>query len=123
MATSINEKKFQCALLVVMLSVSTLCGFVPPAKSQSQTPYLKIFITADGNVNCSDAPIQRNGNRYTLTGDIYGEIIVLKDNIVIDGAGHKLLGRGYNETYGVIINNRNNVALINTEISGFHLVE
>lgn len=39
---------------------------------------------------------------------------------MIDGAGHKLLGSGYNETYGVIINNRNNVALINTEISGFH---
>ena len=38
-----------------------------------------------GNVTPSSAPIQQVGNRYTLTGNILGEIQVNAGNIVIDG--------------------------------------
>jgi parallel beta-helix repeat protein len=44
-----------------------------------------------------DVPISRNifGNYYTLTGDLYGHLVIERDNIVFDGAGHKLQLEGY----------------------------
>jgi parallel beta-helix repeat protein len=44
-----------------------------------------------------DVPISRNifGNYYTLTGDLYGHLVIERDNIVVDGAGHKLQLEGY----------------------------
>ena len=42
-------------------------------------------------------PISRNifGNYYTLTGDLYGHLVIERDNIAVDGAGHKLQLEGY----------------------------
>ena len=42
-------------------------------------------------------PISRNvfGNYYTFTGDVYGHLVIERDNIVVDGAGHKLQLEGY----------------------------
>ncbi len=51
-----------------------------------------IRIQSDGSINPSNVPIHRNANLYTFTDDICGTIIVDKDNIVIDGAGHILQG-------------------------------
>lgn len=56
-----------------------------------------IYIGPDGNIDPAAAPIQRNGNTYTLTDDVYAPLIVDKDNIVIDGAGYTLFGP-YNGT-------------------------
>ena len=53
-----------------------------------------VYIRADGSVEPSTAPIQRNGNVYTLTGDIRGSIVVERSGIVIDGAGFTLQGTG-----------------------------
>ncbi len=50
-----------------------------------------IYIRPDGSVEGSNV-VARSGNAYTLTADIRGSIIVEKDNIVIDGAGHTLFG-------------------------------
>jgi hypothetical protein len=38
--------------------------------------------------------IQRDGNVYTFTGDIFGTITVEKDGIIIDGAGYAIKGNG-----------------------------
>ncbi len=42
-------------------------------------------------------PISKNifGNRYTFTGDLYGHLVIERDNIVVDGAGYKLQLQGY----------------------------
>jgi len=48
-----------------------------------------ISIKDDGSIEGTDQ-IQRNGNIYTLTGNISGTIQVKKSNIVIDGAGFTL---------------------------------
>jgi parallel beta-helix repeat protein len=44
-----------------------------------------------------EVPIIRNifGNYYTFTGDVYGHLVIERDNIVVDGAGHKLQLEGY----------------------------
>ncbi len=56
-----------------------------------------IFIGEDGSVDPATAPIQRNGNTYTLIDDVYAPIIIDRDNLIIDGAGHNLIGP-YNGT-------------------------
>ena len=59
-----------------------------------------IYIRADGSVEGTDK-IQRDGDVYTLTGDISGGITVQRNFTVIDGAGYTLHGNG--EGFGVSI--------------------
>ena len=79
-----------------------------------------ITINADGTISNPNAPITRDGNRYTLTGDIGGSIRVQKDNIIIDGQGHSLFGNGSIMSGGDIdLNNRDHVTVMNTVFSGW----
>lgn len=57
----------------------------------------RIIILPNGNIDPADVPIHRNGNMYTFTDNIFAQIIVDKDNIIIDGAGYVLQGT-YNGT-------------------------
>ena len=75
-----------------------------------------IHIESTGSVNGTDK-IQRSGNVYTLTGNIYETIVVLRDNIIIDGAGFILQGQG-NST-GIFLQDRTNVTIKNMEIRNF----
>jgi parallel beta-helix repeat protein len=77
-----------------------------------------IYIRANGSVDPADAPIQREGDIYTLTEDIYGSIVVERDDVVVDGTGYVLHGTG-KET-GVKLSGRNNVTIENMEIEAFH---
>jgi parallel beta-helix repeat protein len=54
----------------------------------------RVTITSDGSVDPPAAPIQRDGDVYTFTGNINGYLVVEKGNIVIDGAGYTLQGSG-----------------------------
>lgn len=76
-----------------------------------------IYIRADGSVDPPSAPVNRDGNVYSLTGDIVGSIVVEKDNIAVDGAGHTLQGAGSGT--GVSVNARNNVIVKNMQIRNF----
>jgi len=55
--------------------------------------WTSIYIMSDGSVDGTDK-IQRDGNVYTFTGNIYGSIVVERYNIVIDGGGYILEGTG-----------------------------
>jgi parallel beta-helix repeat protein len=92
------------------------------AGGTSSSGGVKQFITIypDGSVSDPNASISREGNRYTLTGDIGGSIRVQKDNIIIDGAGHTIYGNGKTVIGGDIeLNNRENVTVMDTILSGF----
>jgi len=89
----------------------TLGGFVMPTA---------ILIKADGSVDPPEAPIQRDGNLYTLTDDIYLPIVVERDNIVVDGAGYALQGTGSED--GIYLSDRNNVTIKNMEIKAFDYI-
>jgi parallel beta-helix repeat protein len=77
-----------------------------------------IYIRADGSVDPATAPITRGGNVYTFTADIYKPIVIEKDSIIIDGNGYMVHGAG--ESYGFSLNNRNNVTIRKTHITGYN---
>jgi parallel beta-helix repeat protein len=101
---------------------------VPPA-SQGPVPVLafpSITIRDDGNVDPPSAPVERSGNVYTLTRNLNGPLVVEKDNIVVDGAGHSLQGNGtIAELYirvtetGIDLTGRTNVTVENMQIDGY----
>ncbi len=63
--------------------------------SASTLPVIRIL--PDGGIDPPNVPIQRNGDVYTFTDNVYARIVVDRDNIVIDGAGYTLQGN-YNGT-------------------------
>ena len=76
------------ALVFIFICLLSL-GAVRETKSQSSAT---IYISADGSIQGTDK-IQRVGNFYSLTDDIYdAPIIVECNNIIIDGAGFTLQG-------------------------------
>jgi parallel beta-helix repeat protein len=104
-------------LLVAMLTVLE----IKPVKADGT-----IYIRADGSIDPPTAPIQRNGDVYTLTGNITSDangIVVERDNITLDGAGYTLQGPegiGYiGTTNGTYIVGRTNVTIRNLEIRNF----
>lgn len=82
-----------------------------------------IYITSDGRIEPSTAPIQRNGDTYTFTSNVINTIEVQRDNIVIDGKGFTLTQTPIDTTYypagwyaGINLTNRKNVTLKNIKI-------
>jgi hypothetical protein len=65
--------------------------------AKSETPRQRVFIRSNGSIDPASTPIQRDGDRYTYTGDVYGELVVEKSGIILDGAGYTLHGP-YNGT-------------------------
>jgi parallel beta-helix repeat protein len=92
-----------------------------PAESESTTVSVYeyvIYIKTDGSVDPSTAPIQREGDVYFFTGDVFGPpIVVERDDVVVDGNGHTLEGLGYGE--GVSLFGRTNVTIKNLRIDSF----
>jgi parallel beta-helix repeat protein len=86
--------------------------FVSPAVAQGT-----IYIRSDGSVDPSTAPIRRDGNVYTFTDNIYDEIVVERNDIVVDGAGFSLQGTGSGT--GIYLSRRSNVAIKNMQIRYF----
>ena len=102
------------AALILMLILCSILVAIPNILTvrASET----IYIRADGTVEGTDK-IQRDGNVYTLTDNIYEKIVVEKDNIVVDGAGYTLEGDGSIEA--IWLENRCNVTIKNMQITHF----
>jgi parallel beta-helix repeat protein len=79
-------------------------------------PDFRVYIRADGTVEGTDK-IQRDGNTYTFTDDIFNEIIVEKDAITVDGNGYTLSGP--RSGVGFDLTGANNVTIQNTNIQDF----
>ena len=86
-------------------------------------PMEGICIESDGNINSTTAPIKRVGDTYMFTEDILNHtIVVQRDNIIIDGAGHKLQGfkRGSLAALdGINLEGRSNVTIKNLQITQY----
>jgi len=104
------------AFLIVLLLLFSLVLFsflqIDMVKAEEGT----IYIRADGTVEGTDK-IHRDGNVYTFTDNIYGSIVVEKDDVVIDGAGYTLEGNG--SGYGIELIRRSNVTIRNMVITKF----
>ena len=75
-----------------------------------------IYIRADGSVE-GTTTIQRDGNVYTFADNIYGEIVVERDDLVIDGANYSLQGNG--DGVGIHVPRNGNLEIKNIKIQGF----
>lgn len=121
------SRKIIPIIFLILLSATVLTSsfIVQPVKA---VDYWKttIYIKADGNIEPTNASIQRNGNIYTLTGNIPNSsratcdvIRIEKDNIILDGAGYSInvWDADVISYDGVILEGRNNVTLKNLRIS------
>src|SRR3989337_2592946 len=75
-----------------------------------------VYIRADGSIE-GTSKIQREGNVYTFTGDISDPLVVERNNIVVDGAGHVLEGTGAGR--GIFLEGRSNITIKNITIREF----
>jgi parallel beta-helix repeat protein len=102
------------ALVLVALCVASLILLAVPS-GKAQLPWradlpASVHILSDGSVDPPGANVSRVGDVYTLTGDVGVIIIVDKDNVTVDGAGHTLWG---NFSGGVRLNSRIGVTVKN----------
>ncbi len=105
-----NRKKVTGIMLTLLLiGMLTLAFNIQPVKASGT-----IYIRADGSVEGTDK-IQRDGNIYTFTENIYGEIVVERNSIVIDGADYALWWGGT----GILLSDRSNITIRNIEIKEF----
>jgi len=81
-----SRKAYPILVALGLLALMSVCPVSP------QVQRTTIFIQPDGSVNPSNVPIQRNGDIYTFTGNVYDPILVQKSNITINGAGYSLIG-------------------------------
>lgn len=65
--------------------------------ANEQPPLPTIYIREDGSIDPPTAPIRRDGDIYTFTGNAFARLCVYRGNIIIDGAGYTLRGP-YNGT-------------------------
>jgi parallel beta-helix repeat protein len=102
----------QAMIMLLFLTILTCAFTIHLVKASGP-----IYIRADGSIDPPTAPIHQNGDSYTLTDNIDGSIVIEKDSIIVDGAGHTLQGTG-SET-GIDLSLRTNVTIQNMEIKTF----
>jgi parallel beta-helix repeat protein len=106
-------------VLFALLLIGTLVPVVSiqPVKAWNGT----VYIHADGSIDPSTAPIQKNGNLYMLTGDIVSDgdgIIIERSSILIDGNGYVIQGNyGGN---GLSLTSISDVTIRNANVYGFY---
>jgi len=107
------RKAISGIMLTLMLIGVTLTLNIHPAIA-SETTYA-IYIRADGSIDPSTAPIQREGDIYTFTDNIeFLSIIVERNNTIIDGNGYS--HRGLPPDKGLYLHQISNVTIKNLEI-------
>ena len=102
-------------LTLLVMSMLTLAFNIQPVRASGT-----IYIKSDGSIDPPLAPIQRDGDLYTFTDDIYDEIVVEKDNIVVDGAGYTLQGTGAKYSRGISLSGTDNVTIRNMKFYYFY---
>lgn len=101
--------------LVVSQFGSSLGNFFPEIP-----PINTVYIQADGSIEPSTAPITIENNVYTLTGDLTNTTVKIeRDGIILDGAGHSIIGNDSNFHAGVDISNRTGITVKNLVIKQF----
>jgi len=109
-----KKKWASIILLLVLGSLMVTLPNVGIVKAQNT-----IYIRADGSIE-GTGKIQRNGNTYTVTGDIDGGVVVEKDGIILDGAGYVVRGTGVEHSSGISLKVRSNITVSNFRIESFY---
>lgn len=107
-----NRKTVSGTMLIVLLTGMLMLAFNIQSAEASGT----IYIRPDGSVEGTDR-IQRNGDIYTFTDNLYDSIVVERDNIAVDGASYTL--QGARSGTGIDLTGRSNVTIKNLQIQSF----
>jgi len=103
------------ASVLVLFSTIMIVRLIRPVEASGT-----IYIKADGSVSPSTAKISSFDNvTYTFTDNNYDSFVVQIDNIVVDGAGYTLQGKGVSYSKGIDLTGRRNVTIRNMEIRKF----
>jgi len=104
-------------LTLLLIGMLTLAFDIQPVKASGT-----IYIRADGSIDPPTAPIQREGDFYTLTGNITSDfdgIVIERDNMTLDGADYYVQGRGAEWSTGMNLTDRTNVTIRYVGIESF----
>lgn len=142
MHAALNGQKLKLAAAVIF---AVCLAFALAAVSYYFPPYLEnifqttpqytvyapislqpIYIRNDGTVDPPIDNLQQAGNTYTFTGDIVNyTLVVQQDNIVINGAGHALIGYTQSNivrgAVGIVICDRTNVTITDLNVKHYCL--
>ena len=72
-------------------------AITPSAVPKNPARYNTTYIRADGSIEPPTDLIHRDGDTYVLLDNIFGSLVVERDNVVIDGGGFTI--RGYGADY------------------------
>jgi parallel beta-helix repeat protein len=104
--------------LIILIASFLVSAYSLKTANASST----IYIRPDGSIDPAGAPIQRDGNVYTLTGNINSDIegIVIERNYtVLDGAGFIVEGTGASSSRGIYLSEIYNATVKNMKVKGF----
>jgi parallel beta-helix repeat protein len=105
----------KATIMTAVLLLSMALVNLPTVKASGT-----IYIRPDGSIDPPTAPIQRNEDIYTLTDNInitthyVNGIVIQRNNITLDGAGHTLQGPG--DSTGIDLSGMNGVIIKNINI-------
>ncbi|MCW4018114.1 MAG: right-handed parallel beta-helix repeat-containing protein [Candidatus Bathyarchaeota archaeon] len=77
----------------------------------------RVTILSNGTITPSNTNIQRQDNIYTLKGDLYVGIAILKNDTVFEGNGFRIFGPTYGT--GILLQNVTNVTVQNVHLQYF----
>jgi parallel beta-helix repeat protein len=116
-------KRTALALTLISVLLCSAISITPCVRFASAQDFEAITIQADGSIEGTDK-IQQNENVYTLTSDIHCSvdtaealIFILKDNIILDGAGYTISSEG--NGIGIHMGSRQNVVVKDFNIQNF----
>lgn len=107
-----------CTMLMVFLLNMLVFGVaLRPVRAMEA-----IYILSDGSIAPSSAPIIRDGDVYTLSGNITSDVnglVIERSNMTLDGAGYTVQGTGVLYSKGVYLYGTHNVTVKNITIAAF----
>jgi parallel beta-helix repeat protein len=105
-------------LTLLLVGVLTLAFSIQPVRADGT-----VYIRADGSIDPPTSPIRRNGNLYTLIGnmDVAGDgIVIERNNMTLDGAGYTVCDwSGAMYTKGIYLDGTNNVTVESVNVKQF----
>lgn len=102
-------------LTLLLFGMLTLAFNIQPVRASGT-----IYIRVDGSIDPPTAPIQRDGDLYTFTDNIYDSIVIERNNMTLDGAGYTVYGPGhFKKSEGLTLSGRSNVTIKNSQIKEF----
>ena len=98
--------------ILCLVSMFALSLTISPARVSGT-----VYIRADGSIEGTTYIASDDNITYYFTGNISDEIVVERDNIVVDGGGYTVQGTG--DGTGIDLSFRSNVTLKNVEVTNF----